>query len=267
VTQTFDRGVNLARSGAYRDAAKAFQEALRENPENVRAWSHLGLSLAHLGDAALAEGALARALELEPADGEAWFHLGVARGLRREWAEAASAYRRASGIMPDDLVVWHRLGVALSESGDPDGAAVAFERALVLSRDTGEPAAARAAAGAPEPDDDEGDAHVAEAGAVEDSREADSWLRLALSLLSLGDEEEAIAAYERAYTIDAERASRSLFRPMLRLMVAAEGRPADELEARSPPIGDRPQGPRRPRPSPAGLSEALADDAGRPEIG
>jgi cytochrome c-type biogenesis protein CcmH/NrfG len=261
VTEGFDRGLDLARSGAYRDAARAFQDVLRENPENGRAWSYLGMSLAHLGEGALAESALARAIRLEPEDGEAWFHLGVARSLRREWSEAASAYRRATGLAPDDLVAWHRLGVALAESGDSDGATVAFERALVLSRETGRPVPTDLPALA----DEDADPHATEPGAREDAREAESWLRLALNLLSLGDEEEAVAAYERAYTIDPERASRSLFRPMLRLMVAAEGRPIDDSEPAMGPIGDRPQGPRRPRPTV--LDEGPSGEVPRPDIG
>ena len=68
----------------------------------------------------------------------------------------------------------------------------------------------------------------------------ESWITLALSLLSLGDEEEAVAAYERAYTIDPERAGRSLFRPMLRLLTAAAGEPLE----------DEPAAPERPLPRP-----------------
>ncbi|MFI5413808.1 MAG: tetratricopeptide repeat protein, partial [Candidatus Lutacidiplasmatales archaeon] len=174
--------------------------------------------------------------------GEAWFHLGVARSLREEWGEAASAYRRAVALAPDDMVAWHRLGVALAESGEEPSASAAFERALVLSRSlpTDE---------TPELPRPTFDDHVEEGGAREGAREAKSWLDLALSLLSLGDEDAAVAAYERAYTLDSTRAQNSLFRPMLRLLTAVEGGPdPGEEEYPIPP---------RPRPR--------AEDA-RPEI-
>jgi protein O-GlcNAc transferase len=250
VTQQFDVGMHHFLHEEWRLAAKAFQEVLREQPQEARAWSFLGMSLAHLGQGPEAEAALSRAIALRPQDGETWFHLGVARALRNEWASSVAAYRRAVALMPGDLVGWHRLGVALAESGDRDGATAAFERALVLSRETGEkvPDRDRTEAGRPP------DGHLAEAGEREDAREAESWLSLALSLLSLGDEEEAVAAYERAYTIDPERAQRSLFRPMLRLLTVAEGRPIDDESAppHEPPTRPRPpfEGPPRAGKSP-----------------
>jgi tetratricopeptide (TPR) repeat protein len=241
VTQEFDLGMHHVLQEEWREAAHAFRELLREQPHEARAWSLLGMSLAHLGQGAEAEAALSRAIALSPEDGESWFHLGVARALRGEWSSAVSAYRRAVALLPSDLAAWHRLGVALAESGDREGASAAFERALVLSEETGVPAPGDlggSVTAAP-------DRHLSETAEVEDSREVESWLSLALSLLSLGDEEEAIAAYERAYTIDPERAQRSLFRPMLRLLTVAEGRPVDDDD---PEPGELPEPPSRPHP-------------------
>ncbi|HTT17084.1 MAG TPA: tetratricopeptide repeat protein [Thermoplasmata archaeon] len=248
MTQQFRIGVQHLLHREFDRAANAFGEVVRENPTDGQAWSHYGLALTHLGRAAEAELALSRAVALAPRNGEAWFHLGVARGLRDEWPDAASAYRRAVALEPEDIVAWHRLGVALAEAGDEAAASTAFERALVLSRD--EPPSAEAKA----PELPRADDHAAEGGEREGSREAKSWLDLALSLLALGDEDEAVAAYERAFTLDPERASRSLFRPMLRLLSAVgEEEPS---EAGAAPA--RPGGPERPeavRPPP------------RPEVG
>ena len=233
MTPHFDLGVHYFLRHDYANAVRAFRDAVRERPEHAAAWSYYGVCLAHLGLGSMAEAALARAVQLSPQSSDSWFHLGVARALREEWAEAASAYRRAVAFAPDDLVAWHRLGVALAESGDEEGASVAFERALVLSRevpsDTGGPRTF-----SPLRDD-----HVEEAGEREGAREAKSWLDLALSLLSLGEEEEAVAAYERAYTLDPERAQHSLFRPMLRLVTAVQGGPESGESAFpvAPPAG------------------------------
>jgi Flp pilus assembly protein TadD len=263
VTHRFDLAVHYFLRHEYESAVAAFRDVVRESPADGRAWAYLGISLAHLGDAAEAEGALSRAIALTPENAEAWFHLGVARSLRDEWLSAAQAYQRAVALAPDDMVAWHRLGVALAESGDEPAASVAFERALVLSREAPLPTEApappspvpptaapvRATATAKSPVDD----HLEETGEREGAREAKSWLDLALSLLSLGDEEEAIAAYERAYTLDPERARRSLFRPMLRLITAVqegaeEGGGADGLGPTDP--RSRPEMPRRRPPRP-----------------
>jgi tetratricopeptide (TPR) repeat protein len=235
VTQRFDLGVHYFLRGEYGRAAETFREVVRAEPASAAAWSYYGIALAHLGHATDAEGALARAIALGPKNGEAWFHLGVARALREEWGDAVTAYRHAVALEPNDMVAWHRLGVALSESGDETSAAAAFERALVLSQE--DPAAEEGELTPRHRLDD----HVTEAGEREGGREAKSWLDLALSLLSLGDEEEAIAAYERAYTLDPERARLSLFRPMLRLVTTLEGE-ADLAPPQAP-------GPTAPEPS------------------
>jgi tetratricopeptide (TPR) repeat protein len=250
VSQRFDIGVHYFLKGEYERAARAFQDVLLDEPLNGRAWSYRGIALAHLGHGAEAEQALSRAIELGPQNGEAWFHLGVARSLRSEWPEAVSAYRHAVAYLPEDLVAWHRLGVALAESGDEISATAAFERALVLSRETGQ---------APLEEPLPGprlDPHLSEVGEKEGIREAQSWIDLALSLLSLGEEEEALAAYDRAFTLDPNRARRSLFQPMLRLLTAASGQPLEDEPVDEAPMG--PQPPRRPAPPP------IAGD--RPEV-
>jgi len=239
----FDLGIHRFLSRQYEEAAGAFRDVLKENPTDAAAWSFYGMALTHLGRGADAEAALSRAVALAPQNEEAWFHLGVARSLREEWMDAASAYRRAVALAPEDVVAWHRLGVALAESGDESGASVAFERALVLSREVPASEPPRPAPAVHRLDD-----HTDEAGVREGAREAKSWLDLALSLLSLGDQEEAVAAYERAYTLDPARARASLFRPMLRLVTAVgeEAGPAEPLRP-TPPV--RPGGvspPRRP---------------------
>ncbi len=216
MSQRFDLGVHYLLQKEHDRAVRAFQEVIHDEPLNARAWSYLGMAQAHLGRAADAESSLSRAIALAPQNAEAWFHLGVARSLRSEWPEAASAYRHAVALVPEDLVAWHRLGVALAENGEEDAASAAFERALVLSRETGERPLEEALRST-----ESGDAHLTEAGEKETAREARSWIDLALSLLSLGEEDEAVAAYERAYTLDPERAAKSLFRPMLQLVAAA----------------------------------------------
>jgi tetratricopeptide (TPR) repeat protein len=238
VSQRFDLGVHHFRQREYDVARRAFREVVREEPNDPGAWSYYGICLAHLGQAMEAEGALSRAVALAPSNADAWFHLGVARSLREEWGTAALAYRRAVALTPDDMVAWHRLGVALAESGDETGASTAFERALVLSRDsTGPESGARSSSRAASDD------HVDETGEREGAREAKSWIELALSLLSLGEEEEAVAAYDRAYTLDPDRASRSLFRPMLKLLTAVEGAGTVDPRSQVVDLPGRPEAP------------------------
>jgi tetratricopeptide (TPR) repeat protein len=258
VTHRFDVAVHYFLRRDYERAAAELRDVVREQPANATAWAYFGISLAHLGRAADAEGALSRAIALSPDNAEAWFHLGVARSLRDEWGSAAQAYQRTVALAPDDMVAWHRLGVALAESGDEPSASVAFERALVLSREvvpSGGATEVEEAPTAPTPPSppsrsEDTDDHLEETGEREGAREAKSWLDLALSLLSLGDEEEAVAAYERAYTLDPERARRSLFRPMLRLVTAVQEGSEEAATPWPNEPGGRPEAPRRPPPRP-----------------
>jgi tetratricopeptide (TPR) repeat protein len=253
VSQRFDLGVHHFLRREYDVAQRAFLDVVREQPTDAAAWSYYGICLAHLGQAREAEEALSRAVQFTPANAEAWFHLGVARSLREEWPSAAMAYRRTVALMPDDLVAWHRLGVALAESGDETGASAAFERALVLSRHgPGAELTPRSLSHRG------GDDHVDETGEREGTREAKSWIELALSLLTLGEEEEAVAAYDRAYTLDPERASRSLFRPMLKLLTAVEGAATPETGGPVATLPGRPPaGPTVRRPDLAGSRAEL----------
>ncbi|HYA11328.1 MAG TPA: tetratricopeptide repeat protein [Thermoplasmata archaeon] len=244
MSQQYRLGVQHLLHKEYDRAASAFGNVVRENPTDAQAWSSYGVALTHLGQAAQAELALSKAVALSPRNGEAWFHLGVVRALRDEWSDAASAYRKAVALEPNDLIAWHRLGVALAEAGEEAAASTAFERALVLSREV-------PSAGATAPHADlRADDHSQEGGEREGSREAKSWLDLALSLLALGDQDEAVAAYERAFTLDPERAGRSLFRPMLRLLTAVgeEGSGVTADTVPPPPVGpSRPEAVRPPR--------------------
>jgi protein O-GlcNAc transferase len=235
----FAMGLQLFAEREYGRAARAFHEALVTEPRNARLWAYLGISLAHAGRAEAAEQALRRAVTIAPVHAESWFHLGVARSLALDWAGAATAYRRAAALAPDDLTIWHRLGVALAESGDPSGGATAFERALILSREDGSPPGPSRRLADPLHD------HINEPGETEGPKEAESWLSLALSLLTLGDVEEAVAAYEKAYTLGPERARHSSFRPMLLLLTATVGAP-QLAHAPGPASPERPTSPTHP---------------------
>jgi tetratricopeptide (TPR) repeat protein len=228
VTREFDVGLELFARKEYSRATRVFEEVLLGDPHHARAWSYLGISLAHMGRAPEAEQALQRALQLAPSNGECWFHLGIAQTLEADWPRAADTFRHAAALLPRDMAAWHRLGVALAESGDIEGSAAAFERALILSRETGSlERPLRHPHGSV-------DDHLAEPGEREGPKEAESWISLALSLLTLGDVEEAVAAYERGYSVDPDRARHSMFRPMLKLLSATSNASAEEL------VGDRP---------------------------
>ena len=249
MTRKFDLAIRLTVEGLDENAVSMFRAVVEDEPQNSSAWSYLGMCLAHLGRGDLAEEALSRAIALRPQN-PVLVPSGRCAGAPPRMAPGrVGLIERAVALQPNDMVAWHRLGVALAESGDETGAVTAFERALVLSRETGQDPRDRP------PHRAVPDRHDEEVSEQEGFAETKTWLDLALSLLSLGEEEAAVAAYDRAYTLDPDRARQSLFRPMLELVTAASGPPTDD----SAPPAPRPATPHPNAPRPA--------EPPRPEVG
>ena len=195
VTREFDVGLELFARKEYARAAKAFEEVLFGDPHHARAWSYLGISLAHMGRAGDAEQALQRAIRIAPSNGECWFHLGVAQGLEADWARAAERFgtrpRSCRRTWPPGSAgggvggSWRhrRQRRRVRTCVDPLPRHGAVERSIHHLRGSS-------------------DDHLLQPGRRERPEEAESWISLALSLLTLGDVEEAVAAYERGYSVD-----------------------------------------------------------------
>lgn len=99
----YNEGNDLGQSGKYEEAIKAFDEALKINPQFVDAWNNKGFALADLG----------------------------------RYEEAIIAYDEALKINPQDADVWFNKGVALKNLGRIDEANKAFDEALKLKKAPG----------------------------------------------------------------------------------------------------------------------------------
>ncbi|MBD3299591.1 MAG: tetratricopeptide repeat protein [candidate division Zixibacteria bacterium] len=83
-------------------AATHFQQALDENPDDVRALTGLGRVHYTREEYARAEDYLASAHRIDPADPTAAFYLGLAREQQEEYAGAEGAYEAFLATDPDD---------------------------------------------------------------------------------------------------------------------------------------------------------------------
>ena len=106
------RGLTLlaARGPGIREAADAFQEAVKLDPEYAPAWGALAetellLPAYRFGtlESALprAESAAQKALSIDPNTASAYVALGLANTFRCQWPDAEQAFRRA--------LTWHRV--------------------------------------------------------------------------------------------------------------------------------------------------------------
>jgi tetratricopeptide (TPR) repeat protein len=125
----------LAATGQRGELETLLRDALRANPQSVKAHRLLGDLHFVAGRAPNARAAYERALAIDPDDAAA--NLGLARLLhvQRRFADAIPFYRRGLEQNPTDAEAHNNLAAALAEQGDLDGAARHFEAALRLRPD------------------------------------------------------------------------------------------------------------------------------------
>jgi len=96
----FQRGLALEEDSP-EEARRAYQEALRLQPDLTDAHINLGLLIHNLGNLAQAEECYRRALEYEPKSALAYFNLGVVLEDQQKKSEALAAYTDALKHAPD----------------------------------------------------------------------------------------------------------------------------------------------------------------------
>jgi tetratricopeptide (TPR) repeat protein len=131
----YNLGLAYKKSGRYREAIEAYREALRLKPDGAEAWYNLGFAYGESGRYREAIEAYREALRLKPDDAKAWYNLGVAYGKSGRYQEEIEAYREALRLKPDDAKAWYNLGFAYGESGRHREAIEAYREALRLKPD------------------------------------------------------------------------------------------------------------------------------------
>lgn len=127
------RGKALSAQGQHAQAIPFFEVATHFAPDNLSAWFNLGYAhnlLKHWPDGLAA---YERALAIRPNDAVAWNNKGnTLRGLTH-FEEALAAYDRALALDPNYANAWNGKGSALRSLGHYEEALVAYDRALDLS--------------------------------------------------------------------------------------------------------------------------------------
>lgn len=155
--------------GRYADSAKAYQQAVKLNPQYVEAWRELGESYeammsfddaiaayrqalklnanspelwCSLGQALVQQeqhfdaiGALRKSIQLKSEHAPAWSTLGHAYFKQNKLQDAANALRESLRIQPEDALTWYRLGLTCNGMGRFTDEIAAYERAVNLRAD------------------------------------------------------------------------------------------------------------------------------------
>jgi tetratricopeptide (TPR) repeat protein len=135
--------------GAYSEAAKRAQAAVKKNPQDSRAFYYLGVANLRLGKYPQATANLGKARKLSPGDAMTVYHLGVTRTLEGKWNEAIVLLSEAIKMETDLAYAYFYRGQAASRVGRKDMLIADLKRFLELAPKSPEaPLAARTVAAA-----------------------------------------------------------------------------------------------------------------------
>jgi len=136
-----EKGLKFYRNDEDTQAAEAFQQALKLDPELAEAHFRLGLTYDALGQEQEAEAAYKKAVETYKKylsingnndDAEAHYNLGQTYAGLHLYNEAVREYRQATRLKPDDAAIHYDLGLALMRLAQYDEASRAFAKSLEL---------------------------------------------------------------------------------------------------------------------------------------
>ncbi len=117
----FDQAMQLRKAGDRQQATAKLIEALKVDPQLLRALTYLGVTYAEAGNPQVGAGVLSAALRLYPQDAGAHFNLGIADGTLGK-SEEIDEYKRALAIDPDYVPAYLNWGGALFLKGQYDEA-------------------------------------------------------------------------------------------------------------------------------------------------
>ena len=122
---------NAARqANDHRRAVKAFERAVKLDPNMAEAYCNMGGSLIDINDIAAAFTVLNRAVELAPNDGAVHANFGICLYRMGHVGRAADHLRHAVALNPEISIAWTILGSLELDFGRPDQAIVAYREGL-----------------------------------------------------------------------------------------------------------------------------------------
>jgi superkiller protein 3 len=134
-----DQGKEFYKNDQDEQAAKAFEEAIRLNPDSAEAHLRLGMAYAALERKPEADESYKKAAELfkkrvqaDPKDADSFFYLGEAYSFLHQDEEATRAYRQVTRLRPEDEEAFYQLGKAETRLAHYPEAVAAFQKALEL---------------------------------------------------------------------------------------------------------------------------------------
>lgn len=199
----YSLGLELMERERFAEALDPVRAAVALDPENADPRNSLGWTLMQLGRPGEAVLVLQEAVELDPEHIYAWHNLGWALLGVGRFGDAVEAYQEAVRIAPSNPRVHFELGWALLDAGEEEAAIAQFQRAVALDSTNVNYHWALAGALKRVSRLDEALDSYQEALRV-DPNNPELWGELGMLAAVMGQHETAIAAFERADSLNPE---------------------------------------------------------------
>jgi protein O-GlcNAc transferase len=132
----WEEGRKLLAEGKAAEAKAAFEELLRDYPQEADLHLFLGITFLRLRDPKAAEAAIQRAIAVNPNHSEARTLLGwLYSEIHGDFDAAIKEYAEVVKLRPNLPEAYNNLGVALKRKGELEKAAQTFTKALELRPD------------------------------------------------------------------------------------------------------------------------------------
>ncbi len=128
----FKRGVNLMADEKLEEAAEAFEQALRLDPDSVEVLLKLGYAKFQLGDHAEALRAYDRILEIDVTDAETWNLRSLVHYEQKNFAKALDCVEKAVDSDPTYGMAWYNKACYLSLLMQIPEAVAALKRSIEI---------------------------------------------------------------------------------------------------------------------------------------
>jgi tetratricopeptide (TPR) repeat protein len=168
------RAGNKLREEKQFDAAlRAYQDAVRLQPEDANAWFYLGMGYVSLDRFEEARSSFRRSVFVAPEDPAKWFGLCLAHYLLGDYGKAIHTCQESVRLDPQQAEGWAWMGLGYARQRQWDRATLCLERAAALG-----------------------------------TRNTEAWYTLGIRYARRGQRTQVLRVYRRLQELDPEQASR-----------------------------------------------------------
>ena len=125
-------------AGRFDESASEYQKIIDKYPDNLFAWSNLGVTRFQQGKYPEATEALQRSVRLAPGDAFSWSNLGITYYQLQRYDEGVVALEKSVALDPQDAKAHNYLGCCYSRKGRQMDAKKEFLKALEINTKFGD---------------------------------------------------------------------------------------------------------------------------------